>query len=293
VPFGFASLHSFAVICLFASSVQVDARGVLAVQTQTDTAEQHIAQARAALAREDYREARKQVNRALSLSKDSSEAHFLRARINRFEGKLDDAVKDVKEALRSNPDYLEAHTEYARLLFEAGQEEEGRRQLEKALSYNPPDPNSFMLKGELDIRDRKYDSAMESFAEVIRFAPRGDPGISKIRTLLDAIKNLVAHSASPVAEPGNTRPIPLNRPMPSYTEKARASRTQGIVNLALVVSENGDVTHSIVISGLKDGLTGEAIRAARKIRFKPALRAGSAVPFLQLIEVEFNIRRGP
>jgi hypothetical protein len=45
-----------------------------------------------------------------------------------------------------------------------------------------------------------------------------------------------------------------------------------------------------VLSKLPAGLTREAVKAASLMRFTPATRNGSPVPYDQIIEVEFDLR---
>lgn len=96
----------------------------------------------------------------------------------------------------------------------------------------------------------------------------------------------------PDAQPAKgTRPVPLNRPMPSYTEKARQDKVQGIVRINILVAKDGSILRMRAITGLPDGLTYEAYRAALQMHFKPATKDGEPVNFWQKIEVEFNLRR--
>lgn len=89
----------------------------------------------------------------------------------------------------------------------------------------------------------------------------------------------------------DTKPIPLNRPRPNYTELARQNKVQGVVRVQVLVGTDGLVKQVRIIgAGLTDGLNEEAIRAASQMRFQPATRSGQAVAHWVTIEIEFNIR---
>jgi len=88
----------------------------------------------------------------------------------------------------------------------------------------------------------------------------------------------------------DTKPVPLSRPTPRYTESARANGIQGSVLVRVLVGEDGNVKSVRVVRGLPDGLTEEAITAARQTKFKPAMRDGKPVPFWVGLEINFNIR---
>jgi TonB family protein len=88
----------------------------------------------------------------------------------------------------------------------------------------------------------------------------------------------------------DTKPVPLSRPTPRYTEAARANGVQGSVLVRVLVGEDGNVKSVRVVRGLPDGLTEEAITAARQTKFKPAMKDGKPVPFWVGLEINFNIR---
>lgn len=74
-----------------------------------------------------------------------------------------------------------------------------------------------------------------------------------------------------------------------YTESARQNRVQGTVLVSAVFTADGKVTGIRVIRGLPDGLNDEAIKAAQKIRFTPAMKNGQAVSVRMSMEFSFNL----
>jgi TonB family protein len=81
----------------------------------------------------------------------------------------------------------------------------------------------------------------------------------------------------------------LYRPEALYTDAARRNATQGDVTLRLTLGADGNVRDIETITSLPDGLTEQARRAAREIRFNPALRDGSPVDEVQMMTYSFNI----
>ncbi len=73
---------------------------------------------------------------------------------------------------------------------------------------------------------------------------------------------------------------------PIYTEEARRNQVHGTVVLRGVFSSSGQVTNIRVMSGLANGLTENAVEAARSIRFFPAVKDGE--PVSQYIQIEYN-----
>ena len=78
------------------------------------------------------------------------------------------------------------------------------------------------------------------------------------------------------------------KPKPSYTREARRNGVQGFVTLKVLLSARSKVARIRVLKGLPAGLTENAIRAACKIEFKPAMKNGHAVS--QWVTAEYVFR---
>jgi TonB family protein len=81
----------------------------------------------------------------------------------------------------------------------------------------------------------------------------------------------------------------LERPKPSYTDSARTNNVQGTVVLRVVLSADGSVGSVSAIRGLPNGLTEQAIAAARRIRFVPAKKDGRPVSVAVTVEYNFSV----
>lgn len=81
----------------------------------------------------------------------------------------------------------------------------------------------------------------------------------------------------------------LSRPEPDYTRRARRNGVRGTVVIRAVLAASGKVGMIIVAKGLPEGLTEEAIKAARAIKFEPAERDGQKVSQWVILEYNFNI----
>lgn len=81
----------------------------------------------------------------------------------------------------------------------------------------------------------------------------------------------------------------LSKPEPTYTEKARAKEVVGTVVLKVIFSSGGNVVGIRVVSGLPSGLTEQAIKAAKKIKFIPAMKDGKYVSMWIQLEYNFNL----
>ena len=81
----------------------------------------------------------------------------------------------------------------------------------------------------------------------------------------------------------------LTKPEPSYTQDARKNRIEGTVVLKVVFSKSGEVTNIWTVAALPDGLTEQAIKAARKIKFTPAMKEGKPVSMWMQLEYNFSL----
>jgi TonB family protein len=81
----------------------------------------------------------------------------------------------------------------------------------------------------------------------------------------------------------------LSKPEPQYTESARKYAVQGTVILRGVFSSSGEVKNLKVMTKLPHGLTESALRAARKIKFTPAMKDGREVSMYIQLEYNFNL----
>ncbi len=81
----------------------------------------------------------------------------------------------------------------------------------------------------------------------------------------------------------------ISKPQPVYTEEARALKLEGEVVLEVLFSATGSVHVGHVVRGLGHGLDEAAVRAAERIRFKPAKRDGQPVDSSAMIHVVFQL----
>jgi len=81
----------------------------------------------------------------------------------------------------------------------------------------------------------------------------------------------------------------LQKPTPEYTEEARRLRIEGEVLLDVVFNADGQLQVVRIVRGLGHGLDEAAVRAAERVRFKPALREGRAVDSKATLHIVFQL----
>lgn len=81
----------------------------------------------------------------------------------------------------------------------------------------------------------------------------------------------------------------LSKPEPAYTNEASEQHVVGVVRLTAIFRHDGAIRNIEVVNGLPAGLTENAIAAARKITFTPAMKEGQPVSQKLMIVYQFQI----
>ena len=84
------------------------------------------------------------------------------------------------------------------------------------------------------------------------------------------------------------RAVVTFKPEPMFTDKARRKKTHGLVEFFVSFSASGEVKVRSVRKRLPNGLIEEALKAAVRIQFKPALLDGKPVSQIILLQYSFN-----
>jgi periplasmic protein TonB len=93
----------------------------------------------------------------------------------------------------------------------------------------------------------------------------------------------------PAGRMGVTVPQVIFSPEPDFSDEARKARTQGVVQLLLVVGKDGHTYDIRVAQSLGMGLDEQAMDAVRKWRFRPATLNGQPVATQIAVQVEFHL----
>jgi protein TonB len=91
---------------------------------------------------------------------------------------------------------------------------------------------------------------------------------------------------------GVTGPQLVAEVKPNYTVEAMRAKIQGIVVLECVVLPDGTIGDVRIVKSIDKvfGLDEEAVKTAKRWRFRPGLRLGEPVPVFVTIELSFTLR---
>ena len=84
----------------------------------------------------------------------------------------------------------------------------------------------------------------------------------------------------------------LSKPRANYTDMAKKNGVEGIVRLRVTFLASGKIGSISPFLALPDGLTEQAIAAARKIKFEPATRNGIPINTVKIVEYNFSLYYG-
>jgi len=89
--------------------------------------------------------------------------------------------------------------------------------------------------------------------------------------------------------PTNQNVLLTSKPRAVHTEIARTNKIEGTVRLRITFKKDSTIGKIKIINGLPDGLTEQAIEAAKKIRFTPAIKNGKPITVTKTVEYTFTI----
>jgi TonB family protein len=88
---------------------------------------------------------------------------------------------------------------------------------------------------------------------------------------------------------GVSPPVPLNTVVAQYTQEARRTKINGYCLVSVTVDAHGMPQSLRIIKSLDPGLDQNALIAAGKYRFMPAMKKGTPVPVMITVEVNFRL----
>jgi tetratricopeptide (TPR) repeat protein len=262
--------------------------------------------------RREFKKSGKAFESAVKLKPDSAPAHTGLALVYLLRNKPKDAIKKSEVAISIDANNSEAHAVLAAARLRTGDRDEALAEAETALKLNDKLADAYLVKAQAlvqfsrdvivrtpkdpDFTGNRYQEAATALDNYLKLAPNSPDK----QLWNDQLQALSFHAAARSKEGWNrlgvytskevtTKLRLISKPEPSYTEVARGNMVTGTVVLKALFTSEGAVKHIVVVYGLPDGLTWEAVRAAKKIKFVPANLNGQPVSMLLQLEYNFNI----
>jgi len=196
--------------------------------------------------------------RALELGDQSPEAHYAIAEAELRTGAPAKAIEEAETVLRINPKFALALITKSFAQYSLQQLPEAAASLEKLLALSPDDLDVETWRGQSEeLSNRTYQSSNPAPAF------NGKEVSQKVRV--------------------------TSKPEPQYSEQARKAGVTGTVVIRAIFSSDGEVKHILVTRALGYGLTTQAVKAARQIKFQPAIKDGKPVSMYMNLEYNFSL----
>jgi TonB family protein len=197
---------------------------------------------------------------AIEFGDQSPESHYAIAEGELRSGAFQLAIQEAEVTLRIKSDFAAALITKSLAHHALKEYEEAAASVEKFLALSPDDEDAAVWRGNLEEwRNRTYQPS------------NSDP--KSVFTSKEATKRVVVRY----------------KPEPQYTESARKAGVMGTVRVQAIFSSDGEVKHIFVVKALGYGLSSQAAKAARQIKFDPATMDGKPVSMYMTLEYNFNL----
>ena len=231
-------------------------------------------------------------------------SNMRKARNSMSKGEFENAITEYQGALHSKPKSVEAQSwlgiAYERRgdqLLKSGETDQAIEAYRNALASVPED--AFWHEHLAVALEKKgdRDAALKEYQTATRMLPL-DGGLQKQYERIsggpqgadDANSGKVRMGEHPEKVGGTvSAPIPIYKPEPRYSDRARNARLQGTLKLWVVIDSGGNVSDTTAIEVLGLGLDANAIETVRTWKFRPARRNGIPVPVKVSVEIVFRL----
>jgi TonB family protein len=241
-------------------------------------------------------EAETEARRALELDASMAEAHYVLGTIYLREGSSQKALEEADATIKLKPDSPLPYLLKSQAIVNLYSDQAVKST--RVISATPPDEaRRAALAQAAKKRKAILAEAADSLERYLKLTP-DDKAAATWREQLETLRFYAASAGSdqPASERAaliwsevDVKAHILTKPEPVYTAQARQAGISGTVILHAIFADDATVKHVLVIRSLPYGLTEEAVRAARKIRFQPAMKDGHPVSMFIQIEYNFNV----
>jgi TonB family protein len=261
--------------------------------------------------KQDLKSATTSFETALRLNGSSAPFHTNLSWVLLLRNKMAEAEREALAALAIDAGIPEAHYIIGVIRLRAGGKQDALDRAETAIKLNPEFGYAYLLKSQAlvnfigdslaaeKIAERypnRYSEAAAALETFLRLGPKTED-TQTWREQLESLRfymNLPNDHQGDVVFSGNdvtTKAVVLNKPEAQYTKAADSDGITGTVILRVIFAADGIVKYPLVISGLPSGLTEQALKAARRIKFTPATSSGRAVAVQVQVEYYFYLPR--
>ena len=265
-----------------------------------------------ALQQNDFKNATKAFETAAKLRPNSAPIHTGLAYAFLLRSKLKEGLTEAERAIAIDANYADAHYVFGAANLRLGSRDKALQGAQRAIELNKGFSNAYLLKSQALVQFsgddvivqtgpswqeqiKRYREAATALETYLQLTPTSTDN-KQWQDQLEALKFHVATRSAAAAQNQvyigrdvTTKARLISKPEPTYTEKARKNQVTGTVILRVVFAGDGIVKHIVIVKALPDGLTRNAVEAAKKIKFIPATLNGQPVSMFMQLEYNFNL----
>jgi TonB family protein len=258
----------------------------------------------------DFKKATIAFETSIKVKPDLAAAHTGLAYALLRRGKLIQASKEAEQALAIDPRRVDANYTLGVIALRVGLTESAIKHADKVIEQDPKFGDAYLLKSQALIgftgflttsdneskeeRTNRFRQAAASLEKYLQLVP-ASPDKEVWQDQLDSLNFYSRNREAPGGETAHTGKTVttkvrlLTKPEPQYTNEARNAQVEGTVVLRAVFASDGVVKRILVVRSLPNGLTEQAVRAAKKIKFIPATLDNKPVSMYMQLEYNFSL----
>jgi tetratricopeptide (TPR) repeat protein len=259
----------------------------------------------------DYKKARKALEKATSLKPDNSIYHTNLSYVHLFLRRTDRATAEATKAISLDPENVGAYHVRSQASLREGQLDGAQKDADQMLLLDATDSRGFLLSSQIimarlqqKLSGEKEPSLRGNIAfltgarDMLRHGvelAKDDSNKTFLKDQLESIEAFCeAFSKEPrkpgdQPEPGVTPLKMLAKPRAPYTDLARSNNVQGVIRAVVLLGADRRVHHVLLLTRLGYGLDEEVVKAAGAIKFEPRTRDGKPIPTVVTMEYSFSI----
>ncbi|MDQ6785266.1 MAG: TonB family protein [Acidobacteriota bacterium] len=229
-------------------------------------------------------EAGRESTKSIELNQQNADAYYIRGFVNLRQGKYDEAIADGDKSIAIDSDYSLSYllksdallSNFGKLVAGGAKPADELDLLKQSKEALETCLNNCRNNSQTALQTERLDG-VQAFYNY--FSRRKDATLTPPGTPAPGV----------VTPPDPNALKIISKPRASYTDKARQAGITGSITLAVLFSESGRVTHTLILKGLDTSLNAEAVKAARQIVFEPAKENGKPISLVKIVQYNFMI----
>lgn len=266
------------------------------IKLRPDFAAAHAGLSYAFVARGKFPEALREAQATIRIDPGIANAHYIIGVVQLNAGAIEEALTAARTALRLNPNLAAAYLLQSEALMETYSKQVVESRGTTTQTDTPPTPEEVaerrQRRAEALAPLKEAAESLETYLKLNSSAPSAalwQEQLTTLRVFTNLNTNPTNSGTIWFGDEVTTKIRVLSKPEPSYTEQARLAGLTGTVILRAVFAVDGRVRHILVIKSLPNGLTEQAVEAAKRIKFTPATSNGRPVSMFVQLEYNFNL----